>query len=304
MLNAAETWCHANSGVPEIDSTRFLQQPAVEPFRHVDTGILLYRLFGFGKVGTMTAAARGSGEPDLLILSRGAGVPAHGTVAGTRLAIKPNNAARVTFVPEDAEFSLTFGVSALSTNLIFPPGYLAGLLDGQCCSTIAPLLFDGDERLVRLVRLIETEVVTPGFASELMVEGLSRAIATLLARCQPAKDTARFERVHLPPWRLKRVTDFVEANLAGTIGLADMAACAGLSAFHFSRVFKLATGQSPYHYVRERRLQRSRELLAQERITIAELALVCGFANQSHFTAAFTRATGMSPGRYRRLVLA
>jgi AraC family transcriptional regulator len=102
------------------------------------------------------------------------------------------------------------------------------------------------------------------------------------------------------PRKLRRVLEFVDANLDQDIGLDDLARIAELSPFHFSRVFKLATGSSPYHYVRDRRLKRSRLLLAEGRLGIAELALACGFANQSHFTAAFTKAMGVSPGRFRR----
>ncbi|KPF72493.1 hypothetical protein IP88_09835 [alpha proteobacterium AAP81b] len=174
------------------------------------------------------------------------------------------------------------------------------MLSDQRHGSFAPLLFDGDERLARLIRMLDAEIAAPGFASRLLVEGLARAVATLLVRLDLRDACADVERIHLTPWRLKKVVDYVDAHLDGEIGLADMAAVAGLSAFHFSRVFKLATGTSPYHYVRDRRLERARALLSGDHMSIAELALACGFANQSHFTAAFTKAMGVSPGRYRR----
>lgn len=110
------------------------------------------------------------------------------------------------------------------------------------------------------------------------------------------------DRIYLSPPKLRRVIDFVEANLHERIGLDDLAQAAGLSPNHFLRVFKLATGDTPYHFLRARRLERARQLLAANTLTIAQLALECGFANQAHFTAAFTRAMGISPGRYRRAV--
>jgi AraC family transcriptional regulator len=100
------------------------------------------------------------------------------------------------------------------------------------------------------------------------------------------------------------VLDFIEANLQESIGLDDLAHAAGLSANHFLRVFKLATGETPYHFLRARRLERARQLLADNAMPLAELALECGFANQAHFTAAFSRELGISPGRYRRAVRA
>jgi AraC family transcriptional regulator len=109
-------------------------------------------------------------------------------------------------------------------------------------------------------------------------------------------------RIYLSPPKLRRVIAFIEAHLQENIGLTDLAAAAGLSANHFLRVFKLATGETPYHFLRARRLERARQLLAASAMPLAQLALECGFANQAHFTAAFSREQGISPGRYRRLM--
>lgn len=289
-----------HTGIDVIDHIRFAQEPIIEPLPHTDTGVLLFRMANYGQAGTMTTASRGHDEPDLLFLSRGAGVPASGKIAGRPFELKPNNLLRATFVPEGADGVINFGVSAHSTNLVFPKGYLASLLADQRHDSFAPLLFDGDERLARLIRMLDAEIAAPGFASRLLVEGLSRALATLLVRLDIKGHCMDADRIHLSPWKLKKVIDFVEGQLDRDIGLADLAEVADLSPFHFSRVFKLATGVTPYHYVRDRRLERARQMLTENRLSIAELALACGFANQSHFTAAFTRAMGVSPGRYRR----
>ena len=111
------------------------------------------------------------------------------------------------------------------------------------------------------------------------------------------------QRIYLSPPKLRRVIAFIEAHLHEHIGLNDLAGAAGLSANHFLRVFKLATGATPYHFLRARRLERARQLLTASTIPLAQLALECGFANQAHFTAAFSRDIGISPGRYRRLML-
>lgn len=289
-----------HTGIAAIDHIRFAREPVIEPLPHGDTGVLLFRMGNHGPAGTMTTAARGHDEPDLLFLSRGAGVPAHGRIAGRPFALKPNTLTRATFVPAGVDGVINFGVSAHSINLIFPRGYLAGLLPDRRHAGFAPLLFAEDERLARLIRMLEAEIAAPGLASRLLVEGLSRALASLLVRLDLKDHCRDADRIHLSPWKLKRVVDFVEARLDTDIGLADLAAVAELSPFHFSRVFKLATGATPYHYVRDRRLERARRMLSEDRLSIAELALACGFANQSHFTAAFTRAMGVAPGRYRR----
>jgi AraC family transcriptional regulator len=112
------------------------------------------------------------------------------------------------------------------------------------------------------------------------------------------------DRIYLSLPKLRRVVEYVDAHLHDSIGLEDLAAAAGLSTNHFLRVFKLATGETPYHFLRRRRLERACRLLSENTIPLAELALECGFANQAHFTAAFSRELGISPGRYRRAVSA
>lgn len=95
--------------------------------------------------------------------------------------------------------------------------------------------------------------------------------------------------------------DYIEENLAREIGLRELAAVAQLSPFHFSRVFKRATGITPHQLVAQRRLDRARQMLSDGNLSLSEIALACGFANQSHFSAVFSRALGMPPGRYRAL---
>lgn len=65
------------------------------------------------------------------------------------------------------------------------------------------------------------------------------------------------------------------------------------------RAFSRATGLTPYAYLLQRRLERARALLGGSQ-PLAEIALACGFADQSHLTRLFTRLYGVSPGRYAR----
>ncbi|MCC8935688.1 helix-turn-helix transcriptional regulator [Bradyrhizobium sp. Arg68] len=110
---------------------------------------------------------------------------------------------------------------------------------------------------------------------------------------QPAARTPLDDR------RLRRVMQFIAANLQNRIRLKDLAAVANLSPFHFARSFRKATGETPYRFVRECRLERSKQLLAQNDAALAEISLRCHFSSQSSFTRAFKRAFGQSPGRYR-----
>ncbi len=90
------------------------------------------------------------------------------------------------------------------------------------------------------------------------------------------------------------------AHLAEDIGLDDLAAIADLSAKHFARAFRQSTGMPPHRWLIERRIDRAKALLMEGDLNLAEIALTCGFADQSHFTAAFRKSVGATPGIFRR----
>jgi len=116
--------------------------------------------------------------------------------------------------------------------------------------------------------------------------------------------STRARRAHLrgglPPAALQRIRVFVEANLERTIRLADLAVRAGLSRYHFARVFRVATGTTPRRFVEERRVERARQLIIESDSSLADIALQSGLGTQSRLTSAFKKRTGFTPAEYRR----
>jgi len=106
----------------------------------------------------------------------------------------------------------------------------------------------------------------------------------------------------LSGWQLRRVTEFMADHIDDNIILEDMASLVKLSAKHFARAFRQSTGVPPHRWLVERRIERARELLATGNLSLAEIALACGFADQSHFTVAFRRSVGVTPGAFRKQV--
>jgi AraC family transcriptional regulator len=146
-------------------------------------------------------------------------------------------------------------------------------------------------------------------SDRLIADGIRTAIAARLIghfgvdRWQPpARSSA------LDAHRLKRVLDFIEARLGDDISLEHLAAEACLSPFHFSRLFRDATGKSPHRYLTERRIETAKQSLSAEGASLAEIALETGFGSQANFIRAFRKATGVTPGQHRewhrRIVLA
>ena len=103
----------------------------------------------------------------------------------------------------------------------------------------------------------------------------------------------------LTNWRLKRVTDYIEQHLAEPVGLADLAASAGLSRMHFAAQFRAATGMRPHDYLVWRRIEQALALLRDDRYPLCEVALDVGFKTQAHFTTVFKKVVGKTPNEWR-----
>ncbi|WP_328993215.1 AraC family transcriptional regulator [Kribbella sp. NBC_01245] len=100
--------------------------------------------------------------------------------------------------------------------------------------------------------------------------------------------------------RVRRAIEIMRDNLHEPLTLADIAGEVWLSVYHFLRVFKAATGQTPRRYLTSLRVQAARKHLESDNASISQIAALCGFSSPSHFAAAFTRELGQSPTNYRR----
>ena len=125
-------------------------------------------------------------------------------------------------------------------------------------------------------------------------------IARVLARCSNGTSAQASNTSGLAKWRLKRAADFIEANLAEAIGLAEMAEAAGLSRMHFAAQFRAATGMRPHEYLLRRRIERAQHMLTISTSSLVAIAFEVGFKSQSHFTTVFARFVGETPKGWRQ----
>lgn len=101
--------------------------------------------------------------------------------------------------------------------------------------------------------------------------------------------------------RVQRGVDYIEQRLDEDVALGDVAKAAGISQWHFQRLFKSLTGETLKTYIRARRLAASLERLLTTELRILDIALLAGFESQEAFARAFKQAFGMTPQRYRSL---
>ncbi|KQO57629.1 hypothetical protein ASF32_18740 [Methylobacterium sp. Leaf91] len=160
-----------------------------------------------------------------------------------------------------------------------------------------------DPLLVQIGLSIHQELIRESSAGRMMVEAAALALTARIAqayghdrpetRARPATDAAS-------PDRINRAVAFIRDNLERDLSVAEIAAVACLSPFHFTRMFKRVTGKTPYAFVSEERLKRARRLLIERKISLTDVALSSGFSSQGSFNTAFKRAVGRTPGEYRQ----
>jgi AraC family transcriptional regulator len=105
----------------------------------------------------------------------------------------------------------------------------------------------------------------------------------------------------LAVWQAKRTLAYIEANLCSKLRIREMADLVALSTSHFSRAFKRTVGSSPMAYVAVRRIERAKLMMTSTGQRLTDIALACGFADQSHLNRYFRRVVGVSPGLWRRV---
>ncbi|WP_212809539.1 AraC family transcriptional regulator [Pseudomonas sp. Ost2] len=157
-----------------------------------------------------------------------------------------------------------------------------------------------DARVAFVMEQLRTELVDERSPSPLFAQSLAQALAVHLVRTYlVARRPGR--RVNaLQAYKLRRVIDAMNAQLADDFSLARLAGLAELSAYHFSRMFKRATGLSPSQYFIRLRMARARHLLLETHRSVIDVGLEVGYSSPSHFSQVFRREAGVTPSEFRQ----
>ncbi|MFB0488671.1 AraC family transcriptional regulator [Methylobacterium sp. OAE515] len=167
-------------------------------------------------------------------------------------------------------------------------------------------LADVDDPLIKQLGMtILTELLQESSGGRMLVESAALALTARIAHAHgqsgPSAISAKVERVECPE-RIQRAVDYIRENPHLDITISELADICCLSPFHFARSFKRATGKTPHGLISEVRLNHARKLLADRKHSLADVALLSGFSNQSAFSNAFKKALGCTPGSYRQMV--
>ncbi|MDB4891824.1 MAG: helix-turn-helix domain protein [Gemmatimonadetes bacterium] len=163
-----------------------------------------------------------------------------------------------------------------------------------------------DETMLGLARSLNPVLARPEHATALFTDHVFLAMVTHLAatygdlRASDVPSYSTRKGRLLSPMEERRVTSRLLDDLTGDTSLAELAALCGRSRSYFVRAFKQSTGMPPHRWLLAQRVQRAKDMLRGTSIPIAEVALACGFSDQSHLTRAFSKAFRISPGAWRR----
>lgn len=158
-----------------------------------------------------------------------------------------------------------------------------------------------DDTLVQAIFALAGEMQNQFPNGTLYAEGISLMILGWLRHHHSIKPAGPSPRERgLSAAQQAKVREFVDTHLDSELTVERMAAEAGISPFHFSRLFRATFGMPPYRYVLQMRVARAAYLLRAERErTVADIALDVGFASQAHLTHAFKAQMGQTPARWR-----
>jgi AraC family transcriptional regulator len=157
-----------------------------------------------------------------------------------------------------------------------------------------------DLLLLQLGLALKAELESGCLGGDLYSDAIAHLIATHLLR--------NYSSVTPPPVapsgglsqrNLRQISGYIEAHLAETLTIAELAAIADLSPFHFCRMFKRSLLLTPHQYVMQQRVERAKRLLQQSEVSISAITQQCGFANPSHLSKWFRQLTGITPTAYR-----
>jgi AraC family transcriptional regulator len=192
------------------------------------------------------------------------------------------------FLPIE-QFDVLADQYGLSKSFVRSVQYVGGLHD-ELIAQVGASVLDEVSKQTSTGRMI-AEMSSLMIATRLVHQYVDRNLIDRIANSEQGLDNVR----------MRRVLKYIDEHLEEEFTVADLAAVANLSAFHFSRMFANKFGVPPRRYVSQQRLCAAKAMLSAGKYPLSEIALRSGFSSQASFTRAFLRATSVTPGAFRRL---
>ncbi len=201
-------------------------------------------------------------------------------------------------IPQDRHLSLSFNELMVRDLMSrYPPEARSRALEAVAfpCTVISrPTM-----AITQRQRSLLTEVTNRAPGSCLKVDLLAMDLLVEIFRTfgdapeDPSLQERRLGR------RVDAARDYMTSHISEAIDLATLARVAGLSPYHFGRVFKAHVGLAPHQFMIRLRIERAARLLKSSSLSVTQICYEAGFRSLSHFITTFRKHTGVSPSRYR-----
>jgi AraC family transcriptional regulator len=187
-------------------------------------------------------------------------------------------------------------------SIVFQPSFVADVVrDGLPADRIefASQRSVADAVLARYARSFCLELAADVSRGPMYAETLTIGLVLhLFAHYGVAKPKAPAPRGKLNAFQLRSVVDFIDAHLNDDVSLIALAQQAHVSPFHFARLFRRTLGVPPHRFVLQLRVQRALGLMKARTLSLAQIAVECGFHDQPHLTKAFRKVLGTTPAAH------
>ncbi len=169
-------------------------------------------------------------------------------------------------------------------------------------SSIAFKYVPHDTTMLHIAKALIPLLAKSEQASVLFVDHLLSSVVTYLATTYGGLETSSEPASKgLAIWQKSRAIDIMLNDLGEDVTTSSLSNACGLSKRQFERAFRASMGQTPHRWRTGRRIDKAARLLRSTTLSLTNIAVECGFADQSHLTRVFSRATGETPAAYRRL---
>jgi AraC-like DNA-binding protein len=172
---------------------------------------------------------------------------------------------------------------------------------GSLVTELSSLTGQKDAVLGHLAQVVALTLERKNDASQLFVDQLGLTIGTYLIE-QFGNVQSQSDRINrrLSPLHEARAKEMLLAKARGNISIEEIASACNLSRSYFIHAFRETTDRTPHQWLLEQRIERARHLLKHTDTSLSEIAIACGFSDQSHFTRTFSQLVGVPPGTWRR----
>ena len=275
----------------------FLSAPDFSSADHPWAGYLMEELNGPNE-----PISRGAFLKTTLVLCTGGQGIAHRRHRGAweRNRIKPGS---VFMVRRDTEIQAAWTTNPWPTLLLQLDNtkfqHLAAEEVKAVEAALVSALTTSDDRLATLILAMRDEVRGGCISGRLYAESISLALLAYLAGRYATPRPSDSCDKNLSRAQKRKLVDYIRANLIGNMSVTELAGLVQMSPSHFSRVFKISFGVTPYRYVMQERIEGTKAMLAGTKLTASQVAIAFGFASQSHFVKVFRQFTGVTPKQYQ-----